>query len=249
MFPNPDAFPRLPVARTVLREHRYVDCELRAEAAEIYAKLGIRAGDVVELSEAPLEPEGMCFIVESAVRPLIRVGQPAGLIITVRPVGPSLEEARVCAKGLLTGSKYTILSGTRIGEFTVHRNITVEGIGALKLHFAHGSQMHKLQLTKGAAIKIKERPCGTEEWTVLQVHTENLERCPNCRTGLSGPRAKEFNAADLCAPGTQWALVCPTRVSPQGLALFSERLLPVPSPSSTLDQAFLRFVARPDPRR
>merc|ERR1712039_719173 len=99
---------------------------------------------------------------------------------------------RVCMRGLLTGSKYTIVAGGRVGEFTVHRNITVEGIGALKLHFAHGSQMHKLQLTKGSAIKIKERPCGTEEWTVLEVHTENLDRCPKLQDRLERASGEGF---------------------------------------------------------
>merc|ERR1719350_414277 len=244
MFPNPDEVPRLPIARSVLRESKFVDVELRPEAVETFAQLGIRQGDVVELSDAPVEPDGTPFIVDQAVRPMVR----GGLVVTVRPVGPSLEEGRVCVKGLLTGSKFTIVGAGRVGEFTVHRNMTVEGVGALKLHFAHGSQMHKLQLSKGSAIKIKERPCGTEEWTVHEVHTENLERCPNCRTGLSGPRAKEFDAADLCAPGTQWALVHPRNVPPQGVALFAERT-GAPTTAADAPPPFLRFVARPDPRR
>lgn len=246
MYPNPDEVPRLPCVRAVLRENRFVDVELREESAEAFTQLGIRAGDLVELTDAPVEPEGIVFIVEQAVRPAARQSGPAGLIVTVRPVGPCFEEGRVCAKGLLTGSKFTILSGTRVGEFTVHRNLSVEGVGALKLHFAHGSQMHKLQLTKGAAIRIKERPCGTEEWTVLEVHTENLDRCPNCRTGLSGPRAKDFDASDLCAPGTQWAIVHPTRVPPQGVALYAERVV---NHNGQGEPPYLRFVARPDPRR
>lgn len=246
MFPNPDDVPRVPVVRAVLRESKFVDIELRPQAAEIFERVGVRAGDVIQLSEAPVEPDGVPFVVEQAVRPVTRGPTPAGLIVTVRPLGPCYEEGRVCMRGLLTGSKYTIVAGGRVGEFTVHRNITVEGIGALKLHFAHGSQMHKLQLAKGSAIKIKERPCGTEEWTVLEVHTENLDRCPNCRTGLSGPRAKDFDASDLCAPGTQWALVSPTRVPAQGVALFSERTT---APSKGNEPPFLRLVARPDPRR
>merc|ERR1712050_33094 len=91
-----------------------------------------------------------------------------------------------------------IVAGGRVGEFTVHRNITVEGIGALKLHFAHGSQMHKLQLVKGSAIKIKERPCGTEEWTVLEVHTENLDRCPNCRSSTPQTSALPARSGHWC---------------------------------------------------
>lgn len=244
MYPNPDEVPRLPVARSSLRESRFVDVELRPEAVESFSRLGIRTGDVVELSEAPVEPEGIPFVVDQAIRPVAR----GGLVVTIRPCGPSLEEGRVCVRGLLTGSKYTIVSGGRIGEFTVHRNITVEGIGALKLHFAHGSQLQKLQLARGCVIKIKEKPCGTEEWTVLEIHTENLDRCPNCRTGLSGPRAKEFDATDLCAPGTQWALVHPSKVPPQGVALYSERTSAAP-PAADGQGPFLRFVARPDPRR
>lgn len=245
MFPNPDAVPHLFVTKSVLRESKYVDVELRPEAVDSYWQLGIIAGDVVELSDAPIDPPGIPFVIEQAVR-----GR-GSLVVTVRPVGPSLEEGRVCSKRLLSGSKFTVVGGTgRVGEFTVHRNMSVEGLGALKLHFAHGSQLQKLGLTKGHPIRIKERPCDIEEWTVQEVHTENLDRCPNCSTGLSGPRAKEFNAADLCAPGTQWALVFPTRVPPQGLALFAERTEKTPSSQVTPGiPPFLRFVARPDPRR
>lgn len=242
MFPNPDDVPRLPVARSVLRESRFVDVELHPEAVDEYGRLGIQQGDLVELSQAPIEPDGVPFVVDQSAR------SRGGLVVTVRPVGPSLEEGRVCVKGLLTGSKYTIVSGGRVGEFTVHRNMSVEGVGALKLHFAHGSQLQKLQMVRGCSIKIKEKPCGMEDWTVLEVHTENLERCPNCRTGLSGPRAKEFNAEDLCAAGTQWALVHPKNVPPQGVALFAERTTATP-PAEMSQPPFLRFVARPDPRR
>lgn len=243
MFPNPDAVPRLPVARSVLREAKFVDVELPAESAEAFGQLGIRAGDFVELSEGPLEPRGIPFVVEQGARQVPR----GGLVVTIRPVGWSLEEGRICAKGLQTGSKFTIMGAARMGEFTVHRNITVEGVGALKLHFAHGSQMMKCQLEKGTSIRIKEKPCGIEEWTVLEAHTENLERCPNCRTGLSGPRAEKFDAADLCAPGTQWALVQPRHIPPHGVVFYAERTTPLSAAATA--EAWMRFVARPDPRR
>lgn len=244
MFPNPDLVPRLPVMRAALREARLVDVELHPEATESFDYLGLRAGDVVQLSEAPVEPDGALFCIEQ----VSRSGKNGGLAITLRPIGPLLEEGKILVKGLLTGSKFTIVTGGRMGDFTVHRNITVEAGTALKLHFAHGSQMHKLQLSSGSSIKIKERPCGIEEWVVLEAHTENLERCPNCRTGLSGPRAKDFDAADLCAPGTQWATVYPRNRPPEGYYFYAERTSPAKPLLEGLPP-FMRFVARPDPRR
>mmetsp|Transcript_106184 Transcript_106184/g.342537 ORF Transcript_106184/g.342537 Transcript_106184/m.342537 type:complete len:237 (-) Transcript_106184:39-749(-) len=235
MFPDPDYVPHLQIARAALRDNRFIDIELRPEAAEAYRELGIRQGDVVRLSAAPVEPEAPAFVVDKPGR--------SGLVVTVRPEGPAGEEGRICQKQLLTGSKYTLLGTGRIGEFTVHRHVSIEGLDRLKLHFAHGSQLQKLQMTKGSVIKVKERPCGIEEWEVLDVHTENLDRCPNCRTGLSGPRSKDFDPADLCAPGTQWALVQPSRPPPQGVAFFSERS-GAPAAASTL-----RLLARPDPRK
>mmetsp|Transcript_90781 Transcript_90781/g.270990 ORF Transcript_90781/g.270990 Transcript_90781/m.270990 type:complete len:238 (-) Transcript_90781:74-787(-) len=235
MFPDPDYVPHLQIARTALRDNRFIDLELLPEAAGLLRELGIRPGDVVRLSAAPVEPCAAAFVVDRPAR--------EGLVVTVRPEGMGGEEGRICTKQLLSGSKYTILGAGRVGEFTVHRNVSIEGPCQLKLHFAHGAQLQKLQMVKGSAIKIKEKPCGIEEWTVVDVHTENLDRCPNCRSGLSGPRAKDFDPADLCAPGTQWALVHPSRQPPQGLALFAERAVaPAPFPPT------LRLLARPDPR-
>jgi len=236
MFPDPDRVPRLQIARTALRDSRFIDLELRPEAAELLRELGLRPGDVVRLSAAPLEPCAASFVVDRPAR--------EGLVLTVRPEGPAGEEGRICTRQLLSGSKYTILGAGRVGEFTVHRNVSVDGPCQLKLHFAHGAQLLKLQMAKGSVIKVKEKPCGIEEWIVMDVHTENLDRCPNCRSGLSGPRAKDFDPADLCAPGTQWALVHPSKQPPQGLALFAECTVaasPVPPT--------LRLLSRPDPRR
>jgi len=235
MFPDPDVVPYLQIARSALRDSRFIDLELRPEAAEHLKELGIRPGDVVRLSAAPVEPAA-AFVVDRPARD--------GLVVTVRPEGPGGEEGRICARQLLSGSKFTILGAGRVGEFTVHRHVSIEGPSQLKLHFAHGAQLLKLQMSKGSTIRVKERPCGIEEWTVLDVHTENLDRCPNCRSGLSGPRAKDFDPADLCAPGTQWALVHPSKQPPQGLALFAEcAVAATPSPPT------LRLLARPDPRR
>jgi len=230
MFPDPDAVPRLEVARAALRDSRFIDLELKAESQDSLRLLGLRPGDRVRLAGAPLEPEP-ALVVERPSR--------GGLVVTLRPEGPAGEEGRVCQRQLLTGAKYTIL-GLGRPEFTVHRHVSLEGHDRLKLHFAHGSQLLKLQMAKGSVIRVKEKPCGIEEWTVLDVHTENFERCPNCRSGLSGPRAKDFDPSDLCAPGTQWALVHPSRPPPQGLALFAER--PAAAPAT------LRLLARPDPR-
>mmetsp|Transcript_54319 Transcript_54319/g.151237 ORF Transcript_54319/g.151237 Transcript_54319/m.151237 type:complete len:257 (+) Transcript_54319:85-855(+) len=235
MYPNPDYVPLLVVAKSTLRESRFIDVELGPESAEPFGELGIRPGDVVALSAAPVEPDAPAFVVEALPR--------KGLSLTVSPSGFLGEEGRICSRQLLTGSKYTILADGRVGEFTVHRHVSIEGTDQLKLHFAHGSQILKLSISKGSAIKIKEKPCGVEDWTVLEVHTENLERCPNCRTGLKGPRSKEFNASDLCAPGTQWALVRPTHPPPKGVVLYGERKVAVAA-----SPAKLRLVARPDPR-
>lgn len=245
MYPNPDEVPRVPIAKATVRDSQFVDVELRDVDAEAFQRLGVRQGDLLELSHGPLEPDGVQLVVEQVTRPApTRVAPKPGVVVVTRPVGPAYEECRLLARGFSTGSKFTIVGSARIGEFTVHRNITVEGIGALKLHFAHGSQMVKLQFAKGTTIRIKERPCGVEEWTVLDMHTENLDRCPNC----SGAKGKEFNSANLCQPGTQWALVHPAQASPQGLALYAEKSAPPRGASSLTEPSFLRWVARPDPR-
>eukprot|EP00928_Gymnodinium_smaydae_P040125 TRINITY_DN27266_c0_g1_i1.p1 TRINITY_DN27266_c0_g1~~TRINITY_DN27266_c0_g1_i1.p1 ORF type:complete len:238 (+),score=45.50 TRINITY_DN27266_c0_g1_i1:82-795(+) len=236
MFPDPVRCPRLPVQRTVVRDHRFVDVELQPQAAVPLQLCPLFQGDVVSLTASPVEPDGARFVVDGVSR--------GGLAVSLRLEGPLGEEGRICAKGLLTGSKFTILANARVGEFTVHRHVSVDGTDRLKLHFAHGSQLVKLQLQRGSAIKIKERPCGFEDWMVVEAHTENLDRCPNCRTGLSGPRSREFDAADLCAPGTQWALVEPRPAKPpaEGIAMFGERSTkPLPE--------LLQLLARPDPRR
>lgn len=237
MFPNPEYVPPLKIARLAMRESRFFDVELQQDAAEGFAAVGYRPGDVVTMSASPVEPDTGVFVVDKPAR--------GGLVLTVRPQGLGGEEGRICTRSLLKGSKYTIMGGGRVGEFTVHRHVSIEGVNGLRLHFAHGCQILKLQLKEGSAIKIKEKPCGIEDWTVSEVHTQDLDRCPNCRTGLQGPRAKDFDSKDLCAPGTQWAVVHPAKQPSQGLALFGEGGA-VGTPSAP---ATLRLLARPDPRQ
>jgi len=225
-----DGLPELPVARVALRESRLLDIEVRGDAVGELDTWGVAAGDVVEfpLGLAPVEPlEGAIFVLDDPAR--------KGAVLTVRLEGPNREEGRVCSKRLVQGTCFTIQRG-KSSDFTVHRNITVEGSDLVKLHFAHGGQLLKLRLAEGDAVSIKEKPCGIADFELVEAHTQDLNKCPNCRTGMKGPRTKDFNAADLCAPGTQYALVRPKERPRRGFFLVSERDLP--------SDAYLRLVMK-----
>lgn len=234
MFPNPELVSPVPVHKLMVRDNRFIDIELKQDGAEAFHALNLRQGDIIKLSAPVLEPEPTALVLDRPTR--------GGFVLTVRPEGLYGEEGKIITRQSLSGSKFTVLGGrgaAKSGEFTVHRGFSLDETGLLKLHFAHGSQINKLMLTKGTDIKIKEKPCGVEEWTVVEAHTENLDRCPNCRTG-GGPR--EFNAADLCPAGTQWALVQPTRSGNAGVALYAEKQLALTRPPT------VRLAARPEPR-
>lgn len=222
--------PALPIVKAVLRESRFIDIEIRSDALSELDSWRLEAGDVVEFSVglAPVDPENAVFVLHDPVR--------KGAILTLCVEGPKGEEGRVLSKRLLQGHCYTILRTQPKGEFTVHRHISVEGNDQLKLHFAHGGQLQKLQFREGVPVSVKEKPCGLVDFEIAECHTEDLEKCPNCRTGLKGPRQKDFNAADLCKPGTQYALVRPKERPRRGLALFAEKAL--------LPDATLHFVMR-----
>ncbi|CAK0832259.1 unnamed protein product, partial [Prorocentrum cordatum] len=199
----------LPVARLTVRpDCRFVDIDVRPVVPEDLDDWRAAIGDVVAFSEAPVEApldvleESVCdFVLDAPVR--------KGTLLTARLLGPHGEETRVLTKRWQRGNSFTILQA-RPGapsEFTVHRNMDVDGVGTLKLHFAHGSQLLKLKVEQGSSIRLREKPCGIEEWEVLEVHTQDLERCPNCRSGPKGGTA--FNKDDQCLPGTQYMIVEP----------------------------------------
>jgi len=196
----------LPIRNVVVRESRFFDVSFRLEATDSLHALRAGKDDVVSFSSAPTDPDDVVFFVEESLNKCP--------LLTLRAEGPQGEEVRICTRRFLQSSSYTILRGPRRDEFTVHRHIVVEKSNVLKMHFAHGAQVQKLNLQNGSTVLVKERPCGIEAWEVVETHTEDLDRCPNCRTGLRGPRPKDFDSADLCRPGTQYILVRP-RERPQ----------------------------------
>lgn len=225
----------VPVSRVILRESRLFDIEIHRDALSELDRWGASAGDVIEFDSdlAPVAPDHVVFVLDDPVR--------KGAVLTARIEGPNGEEGRVCSKRLVQGHNFTIQRGKSQGDFTVHRNITVEGADIVKLNFAHGGQLLKLRLAEGDPVAVKEKPCGISDFELVEAHTEDLDRCPNCRTGLKGPRTKDFNAQDLCKVGTQYALVRPKERPSRGFCFVSERDLP---PGG----ATLRLAVRADDR-
>ncbi|CAK0821439.1 unnamed protein product [Prorocentrum cordatum] len=150
--PNPELVPPVPVHKLMVRDNRFIDIELKQDGAEAFHALNLRQGDIIKLSAPVLEPEPTALVLDRPTR--------GGLVVTVRPEGLYGEEGKIITRQSLAGSKFTVLGGrgaAKSGEFTVHRGFALDETGLLKLHFAHGSQINKLMLTKGTDIKIKDR--------------------------------------------------------------------------------------------
>jgi len=234
--------PELQILKATVRESRFIDITVKPESVADLEKFALSPGDIVGFSEPIVE-------LDAAELPVFKVEDFAkkGPIVTVRPGGPDGKEGRICSKRLLQGSCYTIIRAPAINrggnnqksEFTVHRHVVIVGTSKLKFVFAHGAQLQKIGLESGSLMSVKEKPCGVEDWEITEAHTQDLDKCPNCRTGLKGPRAKDFNAADLCAPGTQYVIAQPKEHTSSGFFFVGERELGT--------DAKLRIISRGTP--
>lgn len=173
------ALPALPITRTIIRD-RCIDVEIKGTVARDLDSVALSLGDIVDFNEgmAPVVPEFALFTMEEPVR--------KGLLVTVRPAGPQGEDVLILTKRFLKSSCYTLLQERPRSEFTVHRHITVEGNDMLKLHFAHGAQLLKLGFQEGSSVLVKEKPCGLDKWEVVNIHTEDLDKCPKLQDRAEG---------------------------------------------------------------